>query len=1225
MAGAVALLASVLTPIAATAADGDVFISEIHYDNASTDVGEAIEVQAPVGSDLTGWSVVLYNGDNGAVYDTDALTGTVPDAGVVVVNYPENGIQNGAPDGIALVDAAGGVVEFLSYEGTMTALGGPADGRTSTDIGVQEGSSTPVGHSLQKIDGVWTGPATSSFGMINGGGGGADPGPVSAFISEIHYDNASTDVGEAIEVQAPVGSDLTGWSVVLYNGDNGAVYDTDALTGTVPDAGVVVVNYPENGIQNGAPDGIALVDAAGNVVEFLSYEGTMTALGGPADGRTSTDIGVQEGSSTPVGHSLQKIAGVWTGPIAATFGIRNSEGGGEDPGDPGAQVCDVTDLTLVGAVQGSGASTPMPGASVTVRGTVVGYFPDFKGFFLQDDGDTDPATSDGIFVFTDGPADVSVGDEVAVTGTAKEAFTVTQLADPSYEVCASETQLPEPTEVTMPLVDHEPYESMYITFPQDLAIQEYYGYGRYGEIVLGLGDDMLRQYQPTAVYEPGSAEAAALAEYNAANRITLDDGLSGQNPAFLRHPNGEAFTLDNRFRGGDLVTDATGVLDYRFNLWRIQPTEGATYTAANPRPAVPEVGGTTTVGSFNVLNYFTTLTSQDPNARGADTPEEFARQQAKIVAAINAMDADVVGLIEIENNGDVAVSALVEALNAAAGEDRWDYVPTGKIGTDAITTAFIYQPELVEPVGDFAILDSTVDARFLDDKNRPALAQTFADLENDGQVTVVVNHLKSKGSACDDVGDPQDPDGQGNCNLTRTNAADALGDWANGDPTETGTDDVLIIGDLNSYDKEDPIDALKADGFSDLLLEHVGEFAYSYVFDGMLGYLDYAMASASLDDKVTGAQAWHINADEPSVLDYDMSFKPPAQDVLWAPDAYRSSDHDPVLVGLELGVVAPPSVEVDRWGGDDRYGTAAKVAEQFGEVNTVYVASGLAAADALVGASPAANGLLPEGMAGMASAPDGSAAPVLLTRTDRLPAATASLLEAISPADIVLLGGTSAVNASVETELQQYGDVVRVPGQDRYDTAAMLADLFDPAGQDVVFLAAGNQGAFADALTGSAAAGSLGSPVLLTRTDRLPAATADALVEMDPSRVVVLGGESAVTDAVLDQVRAAVDSDIERIFGDDRYQTAIAVSTRFVESSDVVLVASGRKFPDALTGAAYAGAVDAPVLLTRPDELPAGLLAELDRLAPSRVVVLGGTTAVSSEVQQALEDWAAQP
>lgn len=150
-------------------------------------------------------------------------------------------------------------------------------------------------------------------------------GPV--FISEIHYDNASTDSGEAIEVQAPPGTDLTGWSLVLYNGKGGTQYDTDPLPTPVTDSGVVVVDYPTDGIQNGAPDGVALVDRDGEVVEFLSYEGAFTANGGPASGILSTDIGVAESSNEPIGHSLQKINGAWTGPAASTFGARNTVGG----------------------------------------------------------------------------------------------------------------------------------------------------------------------------------------------------------------------------------------------------------------------------------------------------------------------------------------------------------------------------------------------------------------------------------------------------------------------------------------------------------------------------------------------------------------------------------------------------------------------------------------------------------------------------------------------------------------------------------------------------------------------------------------------------------------------------------------------------------------------------------------------------------------------------------
>jgi predicted extracellular nuclease len=299
------------------------------------------------------------------------------------------------------------------------------------------------------------------------------------------------------------------------------------------------------------------------------------------------------------------------------------------------------------------------------------------------------------------------------------------------------------------------------------------------------------------------------------------------------------------------------------------------------------------------------------NSRGALTPEEFERQEAKIVAALAEIEADVFGLIEIENNGDTAVGTLVQALNDVVGPETYDFISTGVLGTDVITTALIYKPSAVTPVGDHAVLDSSVDPRFNDDANRPALAQTFADVETGEEVTVVVNHLKSKGSAC--AGDPDLGDGQGNCNLTRTAAAEAMVDWLATGPTGAEPGRELIIGDLNSYDKEDPIDVFVEAGYTDLLLQEQGEDAYSYVFDGQLGYLDYALAGPALLPKVTDAADWAINADEPDLIDYTMQFKQPAQDALWAPDPYRSSDHDPVIVGFdfiapELDVTADPDL-----------------------------------------------------------------------------------------------------------------------------------------------------------------------------------------------------------------------------------------------------------------------------------------------------------------------------
>jgi predicted extracellular nuclease len=317
------------------------------------------------------------------------------------------------------------------------------------------------------------------------------------------------------------------------------------------------------------------------------------------------------------------------------------------------------------------------------------------------------------------------------------------------------------------------------------------------------------------------------------------------------------------------------------------------------------------------LNYFTTLDegqsicgpNQNLGCRGADDADELARQRAKIVAAISDLDADVVGLIEIENNAnDTALIDLVQGVNDANGAGTYAYVASGPAGTDAIKVALIYKTATVSLLGDHAILDTDVDGRFDDSRNRPVLAQSFISDTTGGIVTVAVNHLKSKGSACGSS-DPDLNDGAGNCNLTRESAAIALVDWLATDPTGSGQDEFLIIGDLNSYDKEDPIDAILAGGYTDLIHAFRGENAYGYVFDGQTGYLDYALSSEALTGKVTGATEWHINADEPDLIDYNTDFKQPDQQAIYAPDAYRSSDHDPVLVGLDVCDEVAPSFD----------------------------------------------------------------------------------------------------------------------------------------------------------------------------------------------------------------------------------------------------------------------------------------------------------------------------
>jgi hypothetical protein len=471
---------------------------------------------------------------------------------------------------------------------------------------------------------------------------------------------------------------------------------------------------------------------------------------------------------------------------------------------------------------------------------------------------------------------------------------------------------------------------MLVTIPQDLVISEYFNFDRYNEIVLTT--ERFMTY--TAANEPSVDGFAAWQDALKLNSITLDDGRETQNSNPALHPNGLPFTLDNRFRGGDLVSAVTGVMDYEFSKYRIQPTQGATYTPANPRPETPDLTpGFLKVASFNVLNYFTTIDtgaficgpSGNMECRGADTAEELARQRAKILAALSGIDADIFGIMEIENDKplgegespDYAVADLVAGLNAEFGAGTFDYIATGAIGTDAIKQAIIYKPAAVTPVGTFKLLTTAVDSRFIDTLNRPVLAQVFEDNFTGETFVVAVNHLKSKGSACPD--DPDLLDGQGNCNLTRKNAALALVDWLANPEYFLDVENALIIGDLNSYDHEDPIDMIKLgaddtadtdDDYSDMMAELRGESAYGYVYDGQIGYLDYALANVSLAERIVDVNFWHINADEPDLIDYDMTFKQDAQDELYAPDAYRSSDHDPVVISISFNA-APVAEDME--------------------------------------------------------------------------------------------------------------------------------------------------------------------------------------------------------------------------------------------------------------------------------------------------------------------------
>ncbi len=752
------------------------------------------------------------------------------------------------------------------------------------------------------------------------------------FINEIHYDNDGGDVNEAVEIAGPAGTDLSGWSVVGYTGSNGTEYDSITLSGTIDDeaSGFGALDFSFSGLQNGAPDGIALADDGGNLVQFLCYEGDFTGSGGVADGVTCEDIGVAEGSSTGANQSL-RLTGTgteyldftWQDPATASFGSINpgqTFGMGVPGGDPLA--CGA-DATLISAIQGDGASSPLDGTTVTVEAVVTADFQDgdLNAFFLQEeaaDSDGDDATSEGIKVFQGGSdVAVAVGELVRVTGDVDEFFDATQISSVTdVIVCGAATPI-TPLAVDLPFASpdqRESLEHMLLTFNEPLSVSEYFELDNFGEIVLASGG---RLFNPTQVVMPGMPANDRQAA-NDLRRVRLDDASGESFPDPIIYPNGE-LTDENPLRGGDTVTGLTGVYDFTFGNYKIQPTQMPVFVSQNPRsdhpaPAPTPSPGSFRIASFNVLNYFNGDGQGGgfPTARGAETPEEFTRQRDKIIEALRIMDADVVGLIEIENDGygpDSAIADLVNGLNAATPDEvTYAFVDpqVPQIGDDEIAVGFIYRTDTAATVGPAAILDDSVDPDYLESKNRPALAQTFRDIDGGGVVTVAVNHLKSKGSACDDVADPNADDGQGNCNGTRTQAAQIEADWLASNPTGSDDDDRLIIGDLNAYAMEDPIRTLQMAGYTDLLQSLIGTDVYSYVFDGQFGTLDYAMASDTLVSQVTGIDAWHINADEADALDYNIlrfgsQIRSESQiDSLYNVNAFRSSDHDPIIVDLNL-------------------------------------------------------------------------------------------------------------------------------------------------------------------------------------------------------------------------------------------------------------------------------------------------------------------------------------
>lgn len=716
---------------------------------------------------------------------------------------------------------------------------------------------------------------------------------------------------------------------------------TCALSGTIPAKGHFLIAVGSNGdIGAGIETDFECggVNPSGTRGSFALLKGgsPIDVVGWGTAKRFETKPAAYPGGNTTPG-SISRSGGVDTDDNSVDFSFSDTPTPQKAAAAPPPVVPPGPGLTPIAEIQGTGPQTPLAGREVTTLGVVTAAYPTggFGGFYLQTPGTggaqkAPGEASDGIFVYAPAAVSgVSIGDCLRVSGTASEHHEMTQLGGRVSLSPETGCSPVVPTELSgLPDSDagKEAYEGMLVRPLGAYTVTNNYRLNQYGQVGLAAGDKPL--FQATTVVAPGP-EAKAYEQQNLSRYITLDDGSSLD---YLRNPAAQASPLpylsqDTPMRSGSAVTFTKPViLDFRYQ-WNYQPTgqvvgpdhPNIPVTSGNDREATPpEVGGDLRVAAFNVLNYFTDLGEDEPGCqayrdrdgrpvttnrcvvRGAYSSAAFQDQQAKIVAAINAMDADVVALMEVENSSaiphaahhrDATLATLVKALNTAAGEQRWAFAPSPAVNApreDVIRTAFIFNPAKVTLSGASQLL---LDPAFAN--ARYPLAQRFVPLPGGEPFVVVANHFKSKGSGEDDG------TGQGLSNPSREAQARALASWT----TQVFADEaVLLTGDFNSYTKETPLQILERAGFVNLVKKYEPDSA-SYQFSGRLGSLDHVFANPKALALATGGGVWDINGDESVAMEYSRRNYNVTD--FYTPSFYRSSDHDPVLVGLRVKAPTP--------------------------------------------------------------------------------------------------------------------------------------------------------------------------------------------------------------------------------------------------------------------------------------------------------------------------------
>ncbi|MGR6089861.1 ExeM/NucH family extracellular endonuclease [Brevibacterium sp. CSND-B09] len=733
-------------------------------------------------------------------------------------------------------------------------------------------------------------------------------------------------------------------------GDSGAVAIDVPITNSVKAGSAADGEYGSSAF---------VIDDDGELVDFQQIGGVVDGKGVTGTKNTFTPAPVigQEaqptGATAAGGQSIQLTGDAWKSAAPTPNALPDSSDDGDDDGDDGETPEGVTPIA---DIQGTGDASPIQGKTVTTCGVVTAAYPEggLNGYYIQTPGTggadrADGAASDGIFVYSpDTVADISIDDHVEVTGTVSENYGQTQIS-----VSASGLKtVDEPAEAVKPVEDafpagdekRESLEGMLLQPSESLTVADNYNTNTYGEVVLATGEGTLDQ--PTDVHRPGTPEAKALEAENLDREVVLDDGATVN---FLKADKDiplPYLSKEDPVRvGAQANFTSPVVLGFDHEKWRFQPTTRLTgdnaeavqpTTFTDTRTEAPEaVGGQVSLASFNVLNYFTTTGDQlsgcqyyddregnhitvrgGCDARGAANAESLKRQETKIVTAINKLDASVVSLMEIENSAafgkdrDDALATLVKRLNEAAGTEKWDFVDSPAAvpsDEDVIRTALIYQPAEVAPQNESTILD---DQDAFSNAREP-LSQAFAPKDDSGEVekdktfVTISNHFKSKGSGSG-PGNEDSGDGQGASNADRVKQAESLVGFAGDQQEAANSDLVYLLGDFNSYTQEDPMQVFYEAGYKDIAAEKTDES--TYVFGSRTGSLDHVLALDASDeahgagtdatafDSVTGADVWNINSVESLALEYSR-FNYNVSD-LFAPDQFRASDHDPVVVGL---------------------------------------------------------------------------------------------------------------------------------------------------------------------------------------------------------------------------------------------------------------------------------------------------------------------------------------